>query len=67
MLWEEAQSSGVERRFLDTSRAKKFLNFEAEITLKEGLQKTKEWYMNYLPSPILHKSNDLPPSMQALR
>jgi GDP-L-fucose synthase len=67
MLWEEAQSSGVERRFLDTSRAKKFLNFEAEITVKEGLQKTKEWYMNYLPSPSLHKSNDLPPSMQALR
>jgi len=67
MIWEEGESSGVVRRFLDTSRAKNVLNFEAKVTLEEGLQKTKDWYMNHLPSPNLYTSEDLPPNMQALR
>ena len=67
MLWQEEKSLGVERRYLDTSRAKETLDFEAEIDLDKGLEQTKEWYINNLPAPQLYPSNDLPPSMQALR
>jgi UDP-glucose 4-epimerase len=34
----------VSRRLADTSKAKKLLNFEAEISLEEGLKKLSSWY-----------------------
>ena len=67
MSWKEEKPMGVERRYLDTSRAKETLDFESEIGLDRGLEQTKEWYINTLPNPQLYPLNDLPPSMQAMR
>lgn len=40
----ETRKGEVERFFVDTSKAKKMLGFEAKIGIEEGLQKTVDWY-----------------------
>ncbi|NMB61251.1 MAG: GDP-L-fucose synthase [Chloroflexi bacterium] len=42
--WDTAKPNGQPRRCLDTSRAKKFFGFEAQMTFDEGLKRTIEWY-----------------------
>ena len=39
---------GQPKRLLDVSRAKKLLNWEAKTSLKEGLQRTINWYRDSL-------------------
>jgi GDP-L-fucose synthase len=46
IVWEPAKPDGQPRRCLDTSKAKKEFGFEAKTDLREGLEKTIEWYRN---------------------
>ena len=45
IVWDSAQPDGQPRRCLDTTRAKGAFGFEATTPLKEGLQKTVDWYL----------------------
>jgi len=45
IIYDSSKPDGQPRRCLDTSRAKERLGFEAQIGLKEGLQRTINWYM----------------------
>lgn len=50
--FDKSKPDGQPRRLLDTSRAKKYLGWEAHTPLKEGLQKTINWY-------LLHKTKEI--------
>jgi GDP-L-fucose synthase len=45
IVWQTDQPNGQPRRCLDTRRAKRLLGFIARTTLKEGLQRTIDWYL----------------------
>ena len=42
--WDSSRPTGDKKRVLEVSRAKELLDFEAEISLCEGIKKTIEWY-----------------------
>ncbi len=42
--WDASQPDGQPRRRLDVSRAKKEFGFTAEVSFREGLAKTIDWY-----------------------
>lgn len=44
-VWDTSKPNGQPRRALDTTRAKKFFDFEAQVDFDEGLEKTIEWYL----------------------
>ena len=44
IVWDTNQPDGQPRRCLDTSRAKDFFGFEAQMPFDEGLRKTIEWW-----------------------
>lgn len=44
IVWDTTKPNGQPRRRLDTERAKKEFNFEANVKLEDGLKKTIEWY-----------------------
>ncbi len=44
-VWDTSKPNGQPRRALDTTRAKKFFGFEAQVDFDEGLEKTIEWYL----------------------
>ena len=46
VVFDPTKPNGQPRRCLDTSRAKKELNFTATTSLEEGLLKTYNWYIN---------------------
>lgn len=43
--WDPTKPDGQPRRCLDTSRAEKLLNWSAKVSLKDGLQRTVDWYV----------------------
>ena len=43
--WDTSQPDGQPRRMLDTSRAKRLFDFEAETGFKAGLHATIRWYL----------------------
>ena len=43
IIWDKSKPDGQPRRCLDTTKAESF-GFEAETSLKEGLQETIEWF-----------------------
>ncbi len=43
--WDTSKPNGQPRRLVDTSRAKKWLGFEAKIHLKDGLAETVRSYL----------------------
>ena len=45
--WDWSKPDGQPRRCLDTSRAKKFLGFEAQTSLRDGLIETISWYQKH--------------------
>jgi len=45
--WDPAKPDGQPRRCLDTSRAKKLLNWQAEVGFEEGLTRTIEWFRKH--------------------
>lgn len=50
LVWDASQPDGQPRRCLDTTRAKEYFGFEAEVGFDEGLQHTIEWYRQTLKS-----------------
>jgi GDP-L-fucose synthase len=46
VFWDTSKPDGQPKRYLDVSRAKKLLGFEAKISLAEGIRETVEWYRN---------------------
>jgi GDP-L-fucose synthase len=44
--FDASKPNGQPRRCLDTSKAEKELGFIAETSLREGLEKTYNWYIN---------------------
>jgi len=43
VVWDAGQPDGQPRRRLDTSKAKRLFDFEAQVDFDEGLQRTMEW------------------------
>ena len=46
ILWDETKPNGQQRRCVSNKKAKENFGFEAKISMKEGLQKTIEWYVS---------------------
>lgn len=44
ITWDATKPDGQPRRCLDTSRAKKLLDWQAQVGLEEGLKRTIAWY-----------------------
>lgn len=44
VVWDTSKPNGQPRRGLDTSRAKEFFGFEAQMSFEEGLKRTIEWF-----------------------
>jgi GDP-L-fucose synthase len=44
IVWDRSKPDGQPRRWLDTSRAADEFGFRAETKLREGLERTIEWY-----------------------
>jgi GDP-L-fucose synthase len=49
VIWDASMPNGQPRRRLDTSRAAKLLGFRAAMPLREGLERTIEWYRQAAP------------------
>ncbi len=45
IVWDTSQPNGQPRRSLDTTRARKALDWQAQMPLEDGLQKTYDWYV----------------------
>lgn len=45
IVWDSSKPGGQPRRALDVSRAAEQFDFRASVALKDGLQKTIDWYM----------------------
>lgn len=45
--WDATKPDGQPRRMLDTTRAKEYFGFEAEIDLEEGLHRTIAWWKEH--------------------
>jgi len=45
--WDTTKPNGQPRRCLDVSRAKQLFGFEASYSLKEGLERTVDWYLKH--------------------
>lgn len=55
--WNTNRPNGQPRRKLDTTRAEEAFAFQAKTSLKDGLQKTVDWYKNSLSdvkAPVSH-------------
>jgi len=46
IVWDTSKPDGQPRRFLETSRAKKEVWFEAKTDFAEGLKRTIDWYLS---------------------
>jgi GDP-L-fucose synthase len=44
LTWDTSKPNGQPRRKLDTSRAKELFGFEAQTSLRDGLERTIAWY-----------------------
>jgi GDP-L-fucose synthase len=44
IVWDTSKPGGQPRRCLDTSRAEREFGFKAQVSFKEGLRRTIEWY-----------------------
>jgi GDP-L-fucose synthase len=46
--WDASKPEGQPRRYLDVSRARERLGFEANIPLRDGIMDTVRWYQRSL-------------------
>jgi GDP-L-fucose synthase len=44
IVWDTSKPDGQPRRWLDTERAEREFGFRAQTTLRDGLERTIEWY-----------------------
>jgi GDP-L-fucose synthase len=49
IVWDPTKPDGQPRRWLDTSRAEREFGFRASTTLREGLERTIDWYRSTRP------------------
>ena len=47
LVWETDKPNGQPRRCLDTTRARQVFGFEAQMTFREGLKHTIDWYCSH--------------------
>ena len=47
VIWDAAKPDGQPRRCLDTSRAKRLLDWNAKIQFEEGLRNTIAWWREH--------------------
>jgi GDP-L-fucose synthase len=47
IAWDTSKPDGQPRRCLDTSRAKEFFGFEAQMSFDQGLRETIEWWKTH--------------------
>ncbi|MCB4755520.1 MAG: GDP-L-fucose synthase [Elusimicrobia bacterium] len=51
--WDTSRTDGQPRRRLDTSKAKEYFGFTANVKLNDGLKKTIDWYLqNRAPQAV---------------
>jgi GDP-L-fucose synthase len=50
IVWDESRPNGQPRRSLDTSRAAQLLGWHARTPLRDGLERTIEWYRSRVPA-----------------
>ncbi len=48
--WDTAKPNGQPRRRLDTSRAERLFGFQAQVPLREGIERTVAWYRSAVAS-----------------
>jgi GDP-L-fucose synthase len=51
IVWDTSMPNGQPRRSLDVSRARDLFGFEAQTTLREGLERTIAWYRAQVAEP----------------
>ena len=44
VMWDTSKPDGQPKRYLDVTRGKELLGFEATISLEDGIRETVEWY-----------------------
>ena len=44
VAWDTSKPDGQPKRYLDVTRAKELLGFEAQISLEDGIRETVDWY-----------------------
>jgi GDP-L-fucose synthase len=47
IVWDTSRPDGQPRRVFDISKAQRDLGFEAKMSMREGLQRTVQWYQAY--------------------
>jgi len=50
ITWDTSMPNGQPRRSLDASRARELFGWEARTQLREGLERTVEWYRSRVPA-----------------
>ena len=45
LVWDSSKPDGQPRRCLDVTRAEREFGFKAQVTFREGLKRTVEWYL----------------------
>jgi GDP-L-fucose synthase len=53
IVWDTSKPNGQPRRKLDTSRAEQLFGFRAHTTLRDGLERTIEWYRSHRASEAI--------------
>jgi GDP-L-fucose synthase len=51
IVWDASMPNGQPRRSLDASKAEQLFGFRARTQLREGLERTIEWYRAHAPAP----------------
>lgn len=49
IIWDTSKPNGQPRRRVSNEKAKKLLNFEPKIDIREGLQRTIDWFLQNRP------------------
>lgn len=49
IIWDTSKPNGQPKRQLDVSRAREAFDFRAQVSLKDGLKQTIDWYLSQPP------------------
>jgi len=52
IVWDHSKPDGQPRRWLDTSRAEREFGFRASTSLRDGLERTIEWYRSSVQARV---------------
>jgi GDP-L-fucose synthase len=52
LAWDTTKPDGQPRRYLDTTRAKELLGFQASTPLEDGVRATIAWFRKHAPAPV---------------